>query len=126
MIRSTLAILAGFIAWSVLWLAGNVLLSSLFSGAFREDGSTGHVGILIFLVLYSLVISIISGYITAQLANHHRLRHSLILGTILLVVGIFVQLQFWTVLPLWYHFSFLVLLVPGAYLGAKIYQNSRA
>ncbi len=124
MIRSMLSVLAGFVLWPVLSLASNAVLAAAVPGAFREDGSTDSVGMLLLILVLSVVFSVIAGYVTALLAREKTKQHALALGLTLLAVGIFVQIQYWDVMPVWYHLSFLALLVPGVLLGART-QRSR-
>ena len=126
MIRSILSVLAGFALWTVLWLASNAALAATVPGAFREDGSTDSVGMLLLLLVLSVVFSVIAGYVTALLAHEKTTQHTLALGLALLAVGIFVQIQYWDVMPVWYHLSFLALLVPGVLLGAQTQRSRNA
>ena len=119
MLRSILSVLAGFALWTVLWLASNAALAAAAPGAFREDGSTDSVGMLLLILVLSVVFSVIAGYVTALLARAKAKQHALALGLALLAVGIFAQVQFWDVMPVWYHLSFLALLIPGVLLGDK-------
>jgi hypothetical protein len=45
---------------------------------------------------------------------------SLGLGALLLAVGIAVQREYWHILPLWFHLSFLGALVPGVLVGYRL------
>ncbi len=119
MLRSILSVLAGFALWTVVWLASNAALAAAMPGAFREDGSTDSVGMLLLILVLSVVFSVIAGYVTALLAREKTKQHALALGLALLAVGIFAQVQFWDVMPVWYHLSFLTLLIPGVLLGAQ-------
>jgi hypothetical protein len=44
-----------------------------------------------------------------------------VLGVVLAGVGAFVQSRVWKLMPLWYHLSFLLLLVPVTLAGAWIH-----
>jgi hypothetical protein len=79
------------------------------------DGS----GLLAALVVVSAALSVAAGYLTARIAPSADGQHALILGVLLLLVGIAVQMQYWKVMPLWYHLAFLAVLVPGCMLGAR-------
>lgn len=115
-----MAVAVGFIVWTVLYLGSNALLSMTSPESFNESGATDSAGMLIFLILLSVVYSVVAGLITSRLAASKSLAAPLLLGVILLIVGIFVQIQYWELLPLWYHLSFLLLLIPGVYLGARL------
>ena len=117
MIRIGLAIAAGFVLWSVLWLGGGGVLRSFFSAAVGADGSVSDRQLLLLLLLLALLASVGSGYLTVLIAPITALRAALILGLLLLLVGIGVQRQYWALLPLWYHLSFLILLLPATLLG---------
>ena len=120
MFRSFLAILAGFLVWSILWVGSNAAITAAFPTHFAEDGSTQSTGILALLLFDSVLFSLIAGWLTAKLAHRKELGHALGLGLALLAVGIAVQLQYWDVMPLWYHLIFLVMLLPMAWVGGRI------
>jgi len=120
MFRSILSILAGAIVWDVLYLGSNAVLVAALPTAFREDGSTDNIGILWFSLALSVVFYVIAGYVTASIAPAHKLKNALALGLFQLPQGIYAQIQYWEVLPLWFHLTFLILLIPGILLGAKI------
>ncbi|MEM7344002.1 MAG: hypothetical protein AAF485_07150 [Chloroflexota bacterium] len=120
MLRIILSVLAGFFLWTILWLTSNAALAALMPNSFREDGSTSNVGLLITILILSIIFSIVAGYVAAKIAQTGKWTAAWALGILQLVVGVFVQLQFWNVLPLWYHLIFLALLLPGILLGAKL------
>lgn len=120
MLRSIVAVVVGFLLWTVLWLGSNSILTIVTPDSFNEDGSTDRVGIFILLLILSALFSVIAGYTTAWIARINGMRSALILGIILLLVGIFVQIQFWDLFPIWYNLIFLVLLLPATLLGAKL------
>jgi len=124
--RNILSVLAGFAAWTVLWLASNAALVAAVPAAFREDGSTESVGVLILVLVLSVVFSVGAGYLTATLAEGSSMKYPAVLGVVLLAVGLFVQLQSWDVMPVWYHVFFLALLVPGVLLGAHTQRDGQA
>lgn len=119
MVRSILSVLAGFAAWTVLWLASNAAVMAVAPGSFREDGTTDSVGILVLILVLSVVFSVVAGWLCAKLARRNAMAHALGLGVVLLIVGVFVQMQYWDVMPVWYHVLFLALLIPGALLGGR-------
>ncbi len=114
--RTVLAVAAGFVLWTVLWLATNTILQNSLPQFYAPAGGA-TVGLLLLLVVLSAIYSVSSGYLTAAIAPHEPERHALYLGGALLLVGIFVQAQNWYLAPLWYHLLFLGLLVPAATLG---------
>ena len=126
MLRSIAAIFAGMVLWAVLWLTSNATLTAVFPDSFADDGSTDCPGILVALLVLAFTFSVAAGWLTARLAQHREMLHAVILGAIQLAIGVMVQLQYWDLLPLWYHLIFLVLLVPGYLVGAWLLLRSRA
>ena len=120
MIRYLLAVAAGFVLWTLLFLGGNALMTAIAPGAFNEDGSTESAFLFFAILCLTVAYSVVSGNVTARIAQKHRVRCGILLGLLLLVVGIAVRIQFWDILPIWYNLAFLALLIPGAAAGASI------
>ncbi|MEM1180611.1 MAG: hypothetical protein AAGM22_19855 [Acidobacteriota bacterium] len=118
--RSLGAVLAGMFTWAILWVANNSALAAAFPDAFAEDGSTSRAGILLTMLAASVVFSVLAGWVTAKVAVDKVLAHTLALGLVQLAIGVLVQMQYWDVMPLWYHLPFLALLIPGNVLGGVI------
>ena len=128
--RIILGIVAGFIAWSILWVGSDQLMimyipwygqhQIAFERAIvNHDVFTASNTVLLLHTLRSVIISLISGYIAALVAGENR-RSPLLLGILLLLFGIFVQAMAFNYLPIWYHIVFLVLLVPATIIGGKL------
>ncbi len=120
MTRIVLAVFAGFTVWSVLWLGANASSVALAPDSYNEDGSTDSAFLLLLFLILSIVFSIGSGFLTAALARTPSLTPTWVLGGLLLAVGVFVEIQYWEIMPLWFHIPFLALLIPGVMVGAKI------
>ena len=118
--KQILAVIAGFILWSVLWLSLNQLLLVLgiMSPAVTEPLSNSKP--LLLLLAGSVLISLVSGYVTARVAGFPWALPAAALGVLLLATGVFVQLKLWYLIPLWYHLTFLLLLIPMTLLGARM------
>ena len=117
MLRSILAVIAGFASWTVLWLSSNQLLFRLFRSKFDDQMMSSDTGLLAAILALSVLFSIVAGWITAAVAKRSPIPHTLALGAVQLAVGIFVQSMVWDQMPLWYHLVFLTLLVPGNVVG---------
>lgn len=120
MLRSILAAVAGFFLWTVLWLGLNSLLTIVTPGSFNEDGSTDSQLLLLFILILSVVFSVASGYITELIVIDGATWPIWGMGIALLVVGLFVQISFWSHFPLWYNILFLVLLIPAVLYGGRL------
>ena len=93
--KQALAVVAGFVLWSVLWLCYNQLL--LKAGVLPSDLTQPLTAPMPLLLLLggSVVFSIVSGYIAARIAGVPAMMTALVLGILLLATGIFFQLKTW-------------------------------
>lgn len=118
MIKNIVAVIAGNLTWTALWLGYNALLKSggqLPSDANSriEDGST-----LSLLLVGSVVFSVIAGWLVATISARQSYGPVFALCGIQVALGIFFQIQFWKLMPVAYHLTFLFLLVPATLFGA--------
>jgi len=121
MLRSSLAVILGFALWRVLWVAGGLVFQRAWPDAYPEpltEPMTAVAPLAASLAL-SVVCSCVSGWLTALVARR-RSAPVWILALLLLAVGVAVQSSVWNLLPLWYHASFLALLVPACLLGRRL------
>lgn len=118
--RTVAGIIAGNLAWTILWLALNVLLRK--QGLLPADPSQrvdGHAGLLALLIA-SVLFSAAAGWITTVIAGGGGYAPAMVLAVIQLGLGIFFQSQAWHLMPVWYHVPFLLLIVPATLLGAWV------
>lgn len=120
MLRSLASIAAGFVTWSVLFLGSNRLLDWTFPATVEVEVATSGTGMLLVILALSIVYSTVAGWVTFKVDRVRALGSSLALGVLLLGVGIMVQLQYRTILPLWYHLCFLGALIPAVLLGYRL------
>lgn len=120
--KRALAVVGGFILWSVLWLCYNQLL--LKAGILPSDFTRPLTAPMPLLLLLggSVVFSIVSGYVAARVAGVPATTPALILGILLLATGVFFQLKTWNLLPVWYNVLFLLLLIPMTLAGARMHS----
>ncbi|MEP7211895.1 MAG: hypothetical protein ABI791_02390 [Acidobacteriota bacterium] len=131
MVRIILAVIAGFLAWSILWVGSDQVLMSLspdwygahqlaFERAFtNKTAFEASTTILLMHLVREVIITLAAGYLTAVIARENR-RSTLVLGVLLLLFGIGVQAMAWNYIPIWYHFLFLFLLVPLTMMGGRM------
>lgn len=130
MLRIVLGVIAGFIAWSILWVGSDQLMiqsmgwygehQNAFQRAmFNKEAFSPDTTVLIMNIIRSIIVSLISGYVAALVANEAR-RTTMALGVLLLLFGIMVEVIAWNYLPLWYHFIFLFLLIPVTMAGGRL------
>jgi hypothetical protein len=135
MLRIILGVVAGFIAWSILWLGSNQVLIS-FSPSWYGNQQYGleaavqnqtpfnpDIAILLMDLGRAVIITIMSGFIAAVVAGENR-KTPLALGVLLLIFGAVVQAFVWSYIPIWYHIIFLGMLIPLTILGGKMKQTN--
>lgn len=135
MVRIILGVIAGFIAWSILWVGSDQVLMSMwpdwygahqeaFGLAMENKGSfTADTTILIMHIVRAAIVSVMSGFIAAIVAGENR-KAPLALAIVLLIVGVIVEGFAWSYAPIWYHLLFLIVLVPMTILGGKMKQTA--
>ncbi len=123
MVRIILGVIVGFIVWSILWVGFDAILRAVWSN-YNQSAETMNFNssMLIVPLVISAIVSIISGYLAALISRENSIS-PIILGVLLLIVGIFVQLGVWDKIPLWYHLTFWILLIPMAILGGKLKKS---
>jgi hypothetical protein len=130
--RIILGAIAGFIVWTVLWVGSDAVFMAV-SSSYKEyiEGFNNALTtkqpfeinstILFLTLIKSFICSIISGLIAAIIAKENT-KSAALLGIFLLAFGIFIQSIYWNYLPLWYHITFLLLLIPMSILGGKLHK----
>lgn len=133
MVKMVLGVIAGFVAWSILWVGSDQLLMTASANWYRAhqlgfekayingEPFTADTTILIMHIVRSVIISIMSGFLAAVVAGENR-KAPLILGIVLFLFGLMVEIVAWNYLPVWYHIVFLALLIPMTLLGGKLKQ----
>ncbi len=131
MLRIVLGVIIGFIVWSVVWTGTDAVLTAIFPEAYgkyitelQTSASLGQsfetkTSMNFFALLLSVICSVISGFIAAAIAKENT-KSTLILGILLLAVGLIVQISFWAYFPIWFHLTFLLLLIPATVFGGKL------
>lgn len=135
MVRIILAVILGFIAWSILWVGSDQVLRNLSPDWYGAHQSSVEVAmfnntpfatdttITLLSLLRSVIISMMAGFLTAIVAGENK-TSTLILGILLLLFGLIVQIFAWNYAPVWYHVIFLALLVPMTIVGGKLRSSS--
>lgn len=121
--RATLAIIAGYAAWTIVWLTGNSMLRTV--GVLPTD-TTARIdspGALSTLIGISIVCSIAAGTIARAISRSSSNHPVLILAFLLLLTGVAVQWSLFQLMPIWYHVTFLALLIPMVLVGARLVKR---
>jgi hypothetical protein len=126
MLKPALAVIAGFVLWSVLWVSYNITLRKFGLLPPEDTQPLSSVQSLGALLIGSILLSLLAGYLAAAIGAPASGVSVAVLGVLLLIVGVVFQVQYWRLMPLWYHASFLLLLVPMCLLGAWLRTRGTA
>ena len=119
MIRAVLGVIVGYLVWTALWLGGN----SIFFGGAAAVVPFSATASLVGLLVLSIVCSLAAGLAAAAIAKGRARGALLALAGLLLLTGVAVQSGVWALMPLWYHLTFLVLIVPATVLGGRLLRR---
>jgi hypothetical protein len=130
-LRGIVAVVAGFIAASIVMmlieaLNGRVLYPELGKATqgvtdrekIRVLFATAPLGALLVVILAWILGAFTGGWIAARLAANATVAHGLVLGALLVLAGVANNLMLPP--PLWFWTVSLVVLMPAAYLGARL------
>ena len=123
MLKNIIAFAIAFILWIVLWLGANNLMSMLFSNRFDAQGTTTNIAILFLLLLMSILIAAISGWVLALVTGESNRTLALTLGAFLFTLALMVHINNWQDFPAWYHILFLILMIPSILFGNRIIER---
>jgi hypothetical protein len=124
--RVILAILTGAAVWAVLWNVATLGAQAAFPKTLAPGQPITHTGILLAYVLYSVVLSLLAGFVTAAVGGKDPMGAVWALATLQLAIGIFVELSYWSLMPVWYHLLFLALVVPATVYGGILKSRRRS
>jgi hypothetical protein len=124
-LRSTVAVLAGFFAVVGLSIVTDAILEN--AGIFPPPSEGLFVTWMLLLAFgYRTVYNVIGGYITAALAPIKPVRHAFILGCVGTVgggIGVYVG---WDMSDHWYPIALMVEAIPTCWLGGKLKSRQTA
>ena len=134
MLRIVLGVVAGFIAWMILWVGIEKVISALwpafgahqkaFEEVIKNGGQfTADTSALLTHIVLGSIVSVIAGALAALVAGENS-RAPLFVGILLLAMGILKAYMSWPYVPIWYHIIFTLLLLPLAIAGGKLITNS--
>src|ERR1700683_850871 len=118
--RSILACLAGLLTWIVVVSAINrVLRLSLPDYTAAEQTLQFTLGMKWARLLMAIVTSMVAGAVTRWISPSSRWT-PLIVGGVVFALFVPVHIAIWNKLPLWYHLTFLLTIIPAVLAGALL------
>jgi hypothetical protein len=125
-LRSTGAILLGFVAVVVLSLGTDQIFHSLKVYP-PWDQPMHEPGLNLLALSYRIVYTVLGSYIAARLAPRNPMRHAMILGFIgfpIAVAGAIAAIKM-NLGPAWYPIMLAVTTLPCAWLGGVLYRTTK-
>ena len=126
MLRSVIAIVAGFLLIGAASFGTDMLLRVSLPELFDANGSTQSTGLLLFTMLYVGVYATLGCYLTAVMAPSRPMKHALILGVLGLIFTFVGTMAQWDTAPALYHIASLLLVMPYAWLGGRLREKQLA
>lgn len=137
MLRIVLGVIAGFIAWLIVWIGSEKILSAIWpafgvhQSAFEKaikngpdaSGFTADTTMLLTHIVIGSIVSVMAGALAALIAGENS-RAPLIVGCLLLALGVLKAVMSWPYVPIWYHVIFTAILLPMAIVGGKMLTNN--
>ena len=124
--KSIGAILVGLVFIVITHTGTDAILEAI--GVLPKDNLFVPTGLILIVIGYRAVFSLAGCCLTASLAPHNPMKHSLILGTIgavLSTVGAIATANM-NLGPAWYAWALVGISLPIAWLGGKLYELRKA
>jgi hypothetical protein len=120
------AVLAGLLVIFVSSTAVDIVLHA--TGVYPPWGQPIGDGLALLATAYRIVLSIAGCYIAARLAPDHPMRHALVLGFVGVLLSTAGAVATWNANlgPNWYPVSLIVLSIPCAWAGGRLFQRAAA
>jgi hypothetical protein len=130
-LRSIGAVVAGFVAASIVMMIVETLNGRVFypglakaaegvtdREAIRAIFASAPVGSLLVVIAGWILGGLAGGWVAARIAGRSAVTHGLVLGVLLTCAGVANNLALPP--PLWFWVASLIVLLPSAYVGARI------
>jgi hypothetical protein len=130
MVRIVLGVVVGFVAWVIVWVGSEKILSAIwpefgthqlaFEAAIKNGGPfTADTTMLLTHIVLGSIVSVMAGFLAALIAGENK-RAPLVLGILLLALGLLKAAMSWPYVPIWYHVIFTALPMPMTIIGGKL------
>jgi hypothetical protein len=124
-LKSTLAILAGFALGAVLSLGTDFLLNSLGIMSMQNFKQNSTL-IVVLVIIYRFIFNVMGCYLTAKLAPNNPMKHVIIIGIIGTILGMLGSVVMWEQAVPWYNIAIIAISLPSAWLGGKLFLDRKS
>lgn len=123
-LRSVGAVLAGLLAGAILSVATDLVLHA--AHVYPPWGHPVADSLLLLATVYRTIYSVAGSYSTARFAPNRPMQHALALGVVGVVLSTVGAVATWNRGPAfgphWYPISLIVLSMPSAWAGGKLFE----
>jgi hypothetical protein len=131
MVRSALAVLAGFVAMALLVMIATALavrfvLRRPLASMRSQDPGPISAAYLATNVTTSVLAALVGGYVTALLAERDRVAHGLVLAAVMVMMSVVSVRQSGPAQPRWYRILLLAGMPALAVVGATLCSSATA
>lgn len=120
MARNILGVITGLAVWiAIAGVAGTAMRSAWPEYASVADAMTFTLPMMFARLAIGALATLGAGWVAAVIARR-SMRATVTAGLLLVVVFVPQHIMLWNTFPVWYHLTFLVSLVPLAYVGGQI------
>jgi len=120
MARKALGVIGGLVVWiAVATVAGVIMRAAWPAYASVADAMTFTLPMMIARLGIGAVATVAAGWLAATISRRSTLA-TLLPGVVLLAGFIPQHIMLWEKFPVWYHLTFLLSLIPLAFLGGKL------
>ncbi len=123
MIRSVLAVIAGYIAMVILTMALFILMARIAPGVLPREGMFPAPPVVALILGFAFLSALVGGFVTATVALRSEEKHVFGLAAVVLVMGALNATTAGNSQPLWYLSALVLLALAGVYVGGNIYMN---
>ena len=118
--KSIGAVLAGFVFIVITHTGTDAMLEG--AGVLPRGHLFVGTGLILLVLAYRAVFSLVGCYLTARLAPANPMKHSLALGVVGVVLSTLGAIAGADLGPSWYAWTLVVIALPVAWLGGKLYE----
>ena len=122
-LRSTLAIVAGFVLIGLLAFGSDGVAHAIRPDIFGPNSATSNVPYLVIAIVYVGIYAVAGCWLAATLAGRRPMFHALVLGVLGLVFNLVAVPGMWSLFPHWYTVVSLILVMPFAWIGGRLRER---
>jgi len=121
--KSALAVILGLTAGIGLSVLTDMALLAL--GFDIRQLNNVPFSLVLFILGYRFACNVLSCWLAARFAPNQPMRHALTLGLLGLLISSAGALLMWNEAPAYYHIGLIVLALPAAWLGGRLYSGKK-